>query len=187
MWGCISTAGASTTGDVELVEFRVPVHVHRLELFPDSGCPGRWRGGLGALLDVEVQCDDCLVTVTGAGSRFAPASRLGGGSLVGNENRLNRKWVQRPSGDIEELPLRAMTTLQEGDRLIGQVGGGGAVGLPWDRDLQVVEEDVRNGLVSLERARGEYGVVIDEAGMTTDLEQTRALREALSKQKQESE
>ena len=187
MWGCISTAGASTTGDVELIEFRVPVHVRRLELFPDSGCPGKWRGGLGALLDVEVQCDDCLVTVTGAGSRFAPASRLGGGSRVGDENRVNRKWVQRPSGDMEELPLRAMATLQEGDRLVGQVGGGGAVGPPWERDLQAVEEDVRNGLVSPERARGEYGVVIDEPGLPADLDQTRTLREALLKQNRESE
>ena len=186
LWGCISTAGASTTGDVELVEFRVPIHVHRLELLPDSGCPGKWRGGLGSVLDVEVQCDDCLVTVTGAGSQFAPASRLGGGSSINNQPRLNQKLVRHPSGETEELPLRAMAMLQSGAHLGGQMGGGGAVGPPWERDLEAVEEDVHNGFVSLQRAREEYGVVIDEPTLTVDLEQTRTLRETLSRQHQGS-
>ena len=47
--------------------------------------------------------------------------------------------------------------------------GGGGCGNPFERDPALVLEDVRNGLVSAESAREDYGAVIagdavDEAG-----------------------
>ena len=52
MWGIAAAGGANMTGEIELLELRLPIHVVRHELLPDSGCPGRWRGGCGADLEI---------------------------------------------------------------------------------------------------------------------------------------
>ena len=133
MWGVVSAGGASMTGDIELVEFRLPIHVHQHELLPDSGSPARWRGGLGAVIDIELQYNDALVTLTGGGVRFSPPDRLGGGSPLDDQLRLNRKWVRRTSGQMEQFPLHSMKKLEWGDRVIGHLSGGGGVGPAWQR------------------------------------------------------
>ena len=48
-------------------------------------------------------------------------------------------------------------------------GGGGGFGDPMTRDPALVEEDVANGLVSVERARDVYGVVPGDAAATASL------------------
>ena len=55
-------------------------------------------------------------------------------------------------------------------------GGGGGWGDPRERDPQRVLEDVINDFVSLESARKDYGVVIDEASMSINEAATAALR-----------
>jgi N-methylhydantoinase B len=52
--------------------------------------------------------------------------------------------------------------------------GGGGYGLPEERDVNLVKEDVINGLVSLEQAAQVYGVVIDLETWTIDEHATRA-------------
>jgi N-methylhydantoinase B len=54
--------------------------------------------------------------------------------------------------------------------------GGGGYGPPEDRDPGDVLWDVRNGKVSLERARQVYRVAVDAATLTVDLEATAGLR-----------
>ena len=57
--------------------------------------------------------------------------------------------------------------------------GGGGFGNPFEREVQKVVEDVRNGLVSLEGARLDYGVVItDRDTLTVDAAATAKLRAA---------
>jgi len=60
--------------------------------------------------------------------------------------------------------------------LLGELGG---FGNPFEREVQKVVEDVRNGLVSLEGARLDYGVVItDRDTLTVDAAATAKLRAA---------
>ena len=54
--------------------------------------------------------------------------------------------------------------------------GGGGYGPPHQRDPQAVTEDVREGKVSAERARDEYGVVIDSTTGQVDQEATETRR-----------
>ena len=178
IWGAITNAGSASTGDVELLEFKVPIHIHRHELRTDSACPGKWRGGLGSVLDIEVQCEESVVSLTGGGSRFAPASRLGADSGYDTRLRLNRKWVLHPSGVTEEFPIRTVRKLERGDRVVGRLTGGGGVGPAWERDPLAVEADVRNGFVSLEKAREEYGVAINPITLRVDPGATQSLRSA---------
>jgi N-methylhydantoinase B len=85
----------------------------------------------------------------------------------------------------EESPLsQAIGTaeLDYGDVVTCLMAGGGGYGDPLARDPQAVLEDVRAGLVSVESARTQYGVVIDPDSRELDAEATRALRQQLEGQ-----
>jgi len=62
--------------------------------------------------------------------------------------------------------------------LIQRTAGGCGVGDPRARDVEAVLSDVVNEYVSLQRARDEYGVVIDPRTLTVDIAATAALRAA---------
>ncbi|MCK4410675.1 hydantoinase B/oxoprolinase family protein, partial [Candidatus Bipolaricaulota bacterium] len=66
--------------------------------------------------------------------------------------------------------------LAAGEVVSFQTGGGGGYGSPHERDPKKVLKDVANGYVSLERAKEEYGVIIDEATMKVDGQATEELR-----------
>jgi N-methylhydantoinase B len=67
--------------------------------------------------------------------------------------------------------------VKEGDILIKHSSGGGGVGDPAERDPEMVREDVRNQLVSLQAAHDIYKVVVDPATFKIDLAATKKLRE----------
>jgi N-methylhydantoinase B len=64
----------------------------------------------------------------------------------------------------------------KGDTIITMTSGGGGWGRPDERDPERVRWDVIEGLVSLERAKSEYGVVITEDLFEIDADATRKLR-----------
>ena len=59
--------------------------------------------------------------------------------------------------------------------------GGGGYGNPLEREPEMVESDVIEGYVSLEKAREDYGVVIHPKTRKLDEEATRKLRDTLKK------
>jgi N-methylhydantoinase B len=65
-----------------------------------------------------------------------------------------------------------LTQLAPGDVVIMDAAGGGGYGDPLERDPEMVREDVIQGYVSLERAREDYGVVIDPTTMKVDKDAT---------------
>jgi N-methylhydantoinase B len=73
-------------------------------------------------------------------------------------------------------PLSDGTVLRRGDILLLETGGGGGHGHPFDRVAERVLQDVRDGFVSVEAARRDYGVMI--AGNAVDEAATRAHRTA---------
>jgi N-methylhydantoinase B len=60
-----------------------------------------------------------------------------------------------------------------------ELAGGGGWGDPLEREPGQVLRDVRNELVSPERAREDYGVIVDTESWTVDLAGTEALRSKL--------
>jgi N-methylhydantoinase B/oxoprolinase/acetone carboxylase alpha subunit len=65
---------------------------------------------------------------------------------------------------MRKLPLNQFLEVKEGDvfELVSQ--GGGGFGDPFKRSPERVRDDVANGLVSMEKAAQEYGVVIERRG-----------------------
>jgi N-methylhydantoinase B len=69
-----------------------------------------------------------------------------------------------------------LTQLKPGDVLTIDAAGGGGCGNPLEREPERVESDVMEGYVSLEKAREDYGVIIDPKTMKVDEEATRKAR-----------
>ena len=63
-----------------------------------------------------------------------------------------------------------------GERVVMRTGGGGGYGDPRERPVDRVVTDVVRGYVSVERARDDYGVVVDPATLALDAAATAELR-----------
>jgi N-methylhydantoinase B len=145
----------------ESIENDMPlILIRRYGLRPDSGGPGRYRGGHG--IEIELQTFSPFTTITSRCMEryiFPPPGRLGGSPGATGYTLLNPgTGRERDIGKIDILHL------EPGDILrIGTQGGGG-FGDPLDRPAELVEADVRNALVSRQAAQEAYGVIIDERG-----------------------
>ncbi len=68
------------------------------------------------------------------------------------------------------------TTMKAGERLYHRQAGGGGWGDPLQREPKLVARDVKNEKVSVEAARDDYGVVLNQASGAIDREATETLR-----------
>jgi len=82
------------------------------------------------------------------------------------------------AGEVEVLAAKSFSMIDEGDVLIGVGGSGAGYGDPLRRAPEAVARDVAEGLVSADRARAVYGVVLAEDG-AADEAATAAARSAL--------
>lgn len=165
--------GANTP--CEIFESDTPLIMEKKELLRDSGGAGRMRGGLGREVVFRVPEDDQApmspVNMGIQGGRFKyPAQGLFGGKAGSKAVFLVNEVPRDPAG---------LTQLKPGDMVTFHAPGGGGYGNPLERDLEVVQQDVINGYVSLEKAREEYGVVIGPTMMELDLEATQKLRNSM--------
>jgi N-methylhydantoinase B len=156
----------------EVIEALSPVVVKRRELRPDSGGAGEFRGGLGQTLELAVQGERPFV-FSGLYERIDhPAPGLHGGAPGG----AGTLATNRPE---TLLRAKARVLLPAGTEITLGLPGGGGYGPPWRRDPARVLADVRDGYVSLERARADYGVAIDPQRMIVLEDETAALRAGL--------
>jgi len=171
--GMIDASGGVLDQDYEIFEQATPHRVIRHEFWEDSAGAGRWRGGIGVETELELQGRDLKVITFGDGD--VEPSR---GSSGGTEGSLNVIQLRYP-GDSEWTTLTTKDLVQNVPVPTGyfqQAGGGGGWGDPKRRPVEKVLRDVRNGVVSVEKARSLYGVVIDPAAWTIDEAETARLR-----------
>jgi N-methylhydantoinase B len=172
--GPLCCFGALMSGDIELLEYAYPILIHRYSLMTDSGGAGEFRGGSGTRIEIEPL--DHAMTVVGFGEgRQLPTSGAAGANNVLLEPKLGRLIHRKNDGEEQSFIYNAQLIAQPGERVININPGGGGYGDPRRRPVASVADDVRNGLVSREGARLEYGVVIDGNGQVDDAA-TRACR-----------
>ena len=155
---------------VEVHEAGTPVRVRRLELIPDSGGPGRWRGGCGMRKDVQLLAPRAMLTNLGDRHRHPAYGLAGGGPGALAATRLERDGTARSIGSKEHVELVA------GDVVSFRVCGAGGYGDALERDPDAVLRDVLEGYVSVEQAAEAYGVVVDAAAGRVREEETRRER-----------
>lgn len=141
---------------VEITEAEVPIQILRYGLLPDSGGPGRWRGGLATALDFKVFAPNTRVTARNRDrSRFRPWGVLGG------EAGEPSNFILNPGTQRERiLGNTDILVAEPGDVIHIHSPGGGGRGSPLDREPEQVLLDVERGYVSARSAEARYGVVI---------------------------
>lgn len=158
--------------NLEGYEWGHPVRYRCYRLAPDTGGPGRWRGGAGLVKEIEFQTD--VVITARATDRFdRPPPGIEGG-LAGS----GAAWIVN-QGMPGEYALPGKITnhrLKAGDVLTIMCPGGGGLGDPRLRDPALVLADVEEGIVSIEAAREIYGVVLNADHSAIDSAATEGLR-----------
>jgi N-methylhydantoinase B/oxoprolinase/acetone carboxylase alpha subunit len=152
---------------VEVVETVAPVVVWRKELRPDSGGAGRYRGGLGQVVEVGT-ADGAPFGVFAMFDRVAsaPRGRAGGGNGAAGRVELASGATLKPMG---------FQTVPADERLRLSLPGGAGHGDPLDRPAPQVAADVADGNISPDAAERDYGVAIGDDG-APDAARTEALR-----------
>ena len=159
---------------IEAMEQEFPMMADRLEYIPDSGGPGRFRGGLGVRKDWRMLVDSFV------GVHSNRHKIPGPGLLNGSDGTLT-KIVRNPDSPSSEVLPREATLLPVGpnDVITIFAGGGGGYGDPLERDPSKVWEDVVNGLVTVEAARRDYKVALNPDSLEVDVAVTKQLRSEL--------
>jgi N-methylhydantoinase B len=166
----ISTA---TIPPLEILESAYPVRFTQWALRTDSGGPGRHRGGLGAVYEIELLEKDAEVFLFGERGRYAPPGVVGGSA-----GALNRFTYPGADGKDATPPMASKMVdipLKRGQRVRIDAPGGGGYGEPATRDPARIAEDVRLGYVSTGAAATDYLCSVSETGVL-DAAATKKLR-----------
>jgi N-methylhydantoinase B len=141
---------------IELVEAQSSARIVEYDIRQDSGGPGKWRGGVGQTITVEVLCNGGILLARGMDRMRFPSWGVAGGRpgapmrAILNLGRSDERLL----GKIHELHVRC------GDTLTLQMPGGAGFGDPFERNPDAVLKDVLRGFVSLAAAESDYGVAI---------------------------
>ena len=140
----------------EVNEARNGLYVDQMALNLEPGGEGQFTGGRGIVMDYRVRADDGFLTVGYTRSKF-PAWALDGG----NEGSPNYVEFIPNEGERQRFAFVSGLKTQRDDVIRVVTGNGGGFGAPKRRDPDLVRRDVRNGLISAERAKEVYGITID--------------------------
>lgn len=162
--------GLTTTGfptgvraaPTEILETLTPLVQQRRELREDSAGSGRFRGGLGQIVEVRRRGSGPWSVNANVDRVDHPAPGARGG-YSGSPGR----FTHMDTGD--NLPRKSRVTLESKDAVRLEFPGGGGYGGPMSRSVEAVVNDVINGYISIDRARETYGVHIEFKGSQDQL------------------
>ncbi len=176
--GPTCSMGVNRLPDLEIMELVWPVHILQHEQLIDSAGAGKFRGGPGHIYSIRYLAD-CSAVLVGQGMRdFSVPFGLFGGK----NPKPNKSTMHRVDGRVEEMDVGTFYEIKAGDVKEQYIMGCPGFGDPWERDPEKVREDVYNELVSVEKAREDYGVVIKPDTLEVDVKATEELRNEHSKQ-----
>ena len=135
---------------MESTEAVAPVLITRRELKPDSGGPGRTRGGLGQHIEMRSAVDEDFMLFLSVERVLNPArGRFGGEAGAPGRIRIGQ--------DGPDLPGKGEVRVMAGETLVFETPGGGGFGAPQERSQDDIRRDLDEGLISRQTARGVYG------------------------------
>lgn len=163
---------------MEVFETDVPYMVTVYDILKDWEGAGEFRGSPGVYTETVAYNNPAipafLQTGNSDGEKFAPSGVAGGGSPPCSEMH-----IMGVDGKNRVLRTISLEPIFPGETIITKCSGGGGWGNPLNRGVRKVQDDVLDGLVSLERARDVYGVVLDPETFEIQYEATEKLRKEL--------
>ncbi|MDE1571155.1 hydantoinase B/oxoprolinase family protein [Aquabacter sp. P-9] len=159
---------------IEMIEAEYPIRIERYGYVADTAGPGRQRGGLGLVREYRTLATGLSLSVRADKQDFPPHG------LEGGEKGAPCSSVLNPGSNARTLPMlfTAPVPLDAGDLFRHVMAGGGGFGPALERDPEAVLADVIDGLVTVEGARRDYGVIIAGTPLAVDRASTLALRSA---------
>jgi N-methylhydantoinase B len=123
--GGLFGGGRNLVPQVEPIEAALPVRIEALEVIPDSGGAGRWRGGRATRTTIRV-LEDGVVDTRGDRMRTPPMGAEGGAP-----GRPGAYLHVRPDGTTTPIPAKTTRVrVQAGDAVVVETSGGGGLGVP---------------------------------------------------------
>ena len=136
---CLSWPSNVSSTAIEITEHIAPLRVHYKRLRPDSGGPGRHRGGLGQEIALESRSETPIAVSFLAERTIFPAFGVEGG-------KAGTPGVLRINGD--KVDPKKQYVLSRGDTVILATPGGGGHGDPDQRNKVARERDIQAGYIS---------------------------------------
>jgi N-methylhydantoinase B len=166
-WGAGATkdgeSGLVCVGDgetyiipVEVAETHYGIMVDQYTLAIEDGGAGKFRGGRGLIRDYRIVSEEAYLTATFGRYKFPPWGMAGGRKGSPNYVRILGK-----GGKEEIFGKTARYRLKKGEVARLVTGTGGGYGDPRERELERIVSDLRNGYLTVEQARRDYGIEID--------------------------
>lgn len=158
---------------LELIEAESPILMEEYGFLPDTGGPGKYRGGLGIVRSYRILADQASVQLRSDRERFSPWGLFGGGSGASA-----RSFLNYGTDTQQRLPSKFMCTMKKDDVFRGEMAASGGYGDPLERDPEAVADDVKQEKMTVAHALREYGVVIGSKRFEMDVEATARERAA---------
>jgi len=151
---------------IEVTEAEMPLMVTAYEFAIDKAGVGKFRGGVPFRRDYRFLENEGMLQVRSDRRDHRPFGLYGGSPGQPSENYLN------PGSGGRLLPSKLTMTIRKGDVFRHVLAGGGGWGDPLERDPVAVLSDVRNEYLSAERAKADYGVIVDTKVSRVDVAAT---------------
>lgn len=136
---CLSWPSNVSSTSIEISEHIAPLRFHHKRLRPDSGGPGRHRGGLGQEILIECRSETPIAVSFLAERTIFPAFGIEGGKPgAPGELRING----------EKTDPKRQYVLRTGDTVSLATPGGGGHGDPGERDPAALRMDLAAGYVT---------------------------------------
>jgi N-methylhydantoinase B len=159
---------------IEVSEAELPIRFNKMELWKDSGGPGKWRGGLGFHSEVEWLKGHATASLRRDRHKFNPWGLSGGHAAPRCKTAIKKKGSKS-----KMIPGKSHIHLNEGDILELWTTGSGGHSNPLQRDINLVLIDYLDKKISKKSAFEIYGVVINNNKI--NLLKTKSIRKKLSK------
>jgi N-methylhydantoinase B len=154
---------------VEVTEVEQPMQFLAYEFVADKAGAGKYRGGVPFKRDYKFLEEEGVLQVRSDRRTHRPFGLYGGSPGMPSENYLN------PEGENRTLPSKFTMTIKRGEVFRHVLAGAGGWGDPLEREPEAVLKDVRNELLSVDKALADYGVVIENKQI--DREKTKKQRQ----------
>ncbi len=170
--GMIDASGGVLDQDYEMYEQQTPHRIIKHEYLPDSAGAGQWRGGLGVETEIMLGADHTKMVVFGDGDKQGAYGLFGGKGSILNKIELNypdgQQLIPMSKDIIDDIP--------QGTIYHQIAGGGGGLGNPLNRPLELVIKEFENGIISKKEAEKNYGLIFYQNSSIPDIEKSKKFR-----------
>jgi N-methylhydantoinase B len=172
--GLINCAGGILAQDPEMFESQTPNVIVKHEYAQDSAGAGRWRGGLGVETIIKFGGEKSKGVVFGDG---VDNQTRAFGLFGGKAGSINEMEFSFPDGSRHKPKSKEIVPDIPSGTIMRQVaGGGGGYGEPYLRPAEQVVTEVRNGILSLKKAKEDYGIIVNPETFEVNQPETKRLR-----------